>query len=103
MDTVRDSLNKGINSPPIMAAVGLVVGIILGLVWAYVISPVQYIDGNIEQLRDDLKVDYLRMAIDGNDLDRESYDHLVIVLNEQGKTVEAEQIENKIKELFPGE
>ncbi len=72
MDTVRDRLNKGINSPPIMTAVGVVVGIILGLVWAYLISPVNFIDGNIEQLRDDLKVEYLRMAIDSYALNQDA-------------------------------
>ncbi len=72
MDTVQDSLKKGINSPPIMAAIGVVVGIILGIVWAYVISPVQFIDGNIEQLRSDLKVDYLRMAIDSYALNQDA-------------------------------
>ncbi|MCK5793590.1 MAG: hypothetical protein KAH12_02720, partial [Anaerolineales bacterium] len=72
MDRVRDSFNKGINSPPIMTAVGVVVGIILGLVWAYLISPAQFIDGNIEQLRDDLKVEYLRMAIDSYALNQDA-------------------------------
>ncbi len=72
MDTVRDNFNKAINSPPIMAAVGVVVGLILGLVWAYLISPVQFVDGNIEQLREDLKVDYLRMAIDSYALNQDT-------------------------------
>ncbi|NQS91248.1 MAG: hypothetical protein HQ574_02480, partial [Chloroflexi bacterium] len=61
---VKDSFKKGFNSPPIMAAVGIVVGIILGLLFGWVISPVKFVDANIEQLRDDLKVDYLRMTID---------------------------------------
>lgn len=72
MDTVRDSFKKGINSPPIMAAVGLILGIVLGILYAYVINPVQYINGNIEQLRDDLKVDYLRMAIDSYALNQDA-------------------------------
>jgi len=72
MDTVRENFNKGINSPPIMAAVGLIVGILLGVLYAYVISPVEFINGNIEQLRDDLKVDYLRMAIDSYALNQDA-------------------------------
>jgi hypothetical protein len=71
MDTVREYYQKGINSPPIMAAVGLVVGIILGLLYGWVISPVKFIDGNIVQLRDDLKVEYLRMAIDSYALNQD--------------------------------
>lgn len=72
MDTVRENFNKGINSPPIMAAVGLIVGILLGVLYAYAINPVEYINGNIEQLRDDLKVDYLRMAIDSYALNQDA-------------------------------
>lgn len=72
MDTVRENLKKGINSPPIMAAVGLIVGIGLGLLFGWVISPVEFINGNIEQLRDDLKVDYLRMAIDSYALNQDA-------------------------------
>ncbi len=72
MDTVRESFKKGFNSPPIMAAVGLIVGIILGLLYGWVISPVEFVDGNIAQLRDDLKVDYLRMAIDSYALNQDA-------------------------------
>ncbi|MCJ7734545.1 MAG: hypothetical protein MUP11_08345, partial [Anaerolineales bacterium] len=72
MDNVRDSFKKGFNSPPIMAAVGIVVGIILGLLYGWVISPVKFVDGNIEQLRDDLKVDFLRMAIDSYALNQDA-------------------------------
>lgn len=72
MDTVRENFRKGINSPPIMAAVGLVAGIILGLLYGWVINPVDYVDGNIEQLREDLKVDYLRMAIDSYALNQDA-------------------------------
>jgi len=42
----------------------LVVGIALGLLYAWVIQPVQLVDADISQLRDDLRVDYLRMVID---------------------------------------
>ncbi len=72
MDTVRDSFRKGLNSPPIMAAVGIVVGIILGLMYGWVISPVDFVDGSIAQLRDDLKIEYLRMAIDSYALNQDA-------------------------------
>jgi len=64
MDTIRESFKKGINSPPIMAAAGIIVGIVLGLLYGWVISPVKFDDADIGLLRDDLKVEYLRMAID---------------------------------------
>ena len=72
MDTVRESFKKGLNSPPIMAAVGLVVGIILGLVYGWVISPVEFVDASISHLREDLKVEYLRMAIDSYALNQDA-------------------------------
>jgi ABC-type multidrug transport system fused ATPase/permease subunit len=72
MDTIQNSFRKGFNSPPIMALVGLVIGIILGLVYGWVISPVEFIDGDIPQLRDDLKTDYLRMAIDSYALNQDA-------------------------------
>ncbi len=64
MDTIRESFRKGFDSAPIMAVVGIVVGIILGLLYGWVIAPVDFVDGDIAQLRDDLKTDYLRMVID---------------------------------------
>ncbi len=42
----------------------LVLGLALGLLFGWVISPVEWINGEPAQLRDDLRVDYLRMVID---------------------------------------
>lgn len=42
----------------------LVIGLVLGLVWAYVLSPVQFVDATPAYLRADLQTDYMRMAID---------------------------------------
>ena len=64
MDPIRDSSKKGFLNPQVMAAIGLILGIILGLVYGWVISPVELIDLSVTQLRDDLKVEYLRIAID---------------------------------------
>jgi len=46
---------------PVMA---LVVGIGLGLLYAWVIDPVEYVNGVPSQMRPELRLDYLRMAID---------------------------------------
>jgi tetratricopeptide (TPR) repeat protein len=46
---------------------------------------------------------YLRMAIRDNQLDQETYQHLVTVLREQGKTSEAQKLEQQMLELFPGQ
>ncbi len=72
MDTIRNSFNKGFNSPRIMVAIGIVLGIILGLVYGWVISPVEFIDGSIAQLRDDLKTEYLRIAIDSYAINKDA-------------------------------
>jgi hypothetical protein len=45
--------------------IGLFVGgLVIGLVWGYVIDPVDFIDATPSYLRADLQEDYLRMAID---------------------------------------
>ena len=72
MDKIQDNFRKGFNSPPIMAVIGIVVGIILGLLYGWVISPVEFVDGSIPQLRADLKIDYLRMAVDSYALNQDA-------------------------------
>ena len=72
MDKIQENFKKGFNSPPIMAVIGIVVGIILGLLYGWVISPVKFVDGSITQLREDLKTDYLRMAIDSYALNQDA-------------------------------
>lgn len=44
--------------------VASIAGIALGLLYAWVIQPVELVDADISQLREDLQVDYLRMVID---------------------------------------
>ncbi len=48
----------------LLPAIGIIAGIALGLLYAWQINPVQWIDGEPVQLRADLRKDYLRMAID---------------------------------------
>ena len=59
-----DAMKEFIKSKWAYAVIGLVVGIALGVLYAWVISPVEWVDGVPSQLRQDLKVDYLRMVID---------------------------------------
>ncbi len=61
MDKIREYLKN----PWITAGIGLIVGALFGLIvlgWA--VFPVTYINATPANLRDDLKVDYLSMAID---------------------------------------
>lgn len=64
MDAIRSQFNK----PLVFGLAGLVLGIILGLLWGYVIAPVEWYDAAVYHLRADLQEDYLRMAIDSNTL-----------------------------------
>ncbi len=56
----------------IIAGVALIMGIGLGLLYGWVISPVEWTDATPELLRSDLRVDYLRMAIDSYSVNRDA-------------------------------
>ncbi|UCF60109.1 MAG: hypothetical protein JSV37_10105 [Anaerolineaceae bacterium] len=47
-----------------LVGIALVGGIILGVLYAWVLNPVEWINGEPAQLREDLQIDYLRMVID---------------------------------------
>ena len=64
MDDIRNKLQN----PVIAGAVGLVVGLILGIIYAWVINPVEWVDASVEHLRSDLQEDYLRMAVESYNL-----------------------------------
>jgi hypothetical protein len=55
-----DTLRK----PWVIGALCLLIGIALGLLWGWVISPVQWINATPADLRYDLQQDYMRMVID---------------------------------------
>lgn len=53
-----------LRKPGVIAALCLLGGLALGLLWAWVISPVQWINATPSDLRYDLQQDYMRMVID---------------------------------------
>jgi hypothetical protein len=59
-----EAMKEFIKSKWAYVVIALVVGIALGVLYAWVISPVEWVDGVPSQMRQDLKVDYLRMVID---------------------------------------
>nr|BAL56935.1 hypothetical protein HGMM_F45G04C08 [uncultured Chloroflexota bacterium] len=61
---MRDLLLLYLKRPQIAAALGLIVGLFLGLLWGWVIQPVEWRNATPEVLRSDYQEDYLRMAID---------------------------------------
>ena len=60
MDITDQNRNKLI----IAALISLVAGIAIGLIYGYVINPVEWVDAPLELTRADIQEDYLRMAID---------------------------------------
>ncbi len=60
MDAIREQLKK----PLVMGIIGLVLGIALGILYGWVINPVEWTDAAVDHLRPDLQQEYLRMAID---------------------------------------
>ena len=61
MDEIKDFIQS---NKWVLVGIALVVGITLGVVYAWAINPVEWVDGVPAQLRQDLRVDYLRMVID---------------------------------------
>ena len=67
MTSPLDLLKK----PLVVGILGAVAGIIIGLLWGWVIQPVKFIDATPAVLRSDLQQDYLRMAIDSFRVNRD--------------------------------
>lgn len=57
--------------PLFVAILALIAGLVVGLVWGWVIQPVQYKDATPAVLRPDLQEDYLRMAVDSFRVNRD--------------------------------
>ncbi|MEE9216047.1 MAG: hypothetical protein V3U32_01300 [Anaerolineales bacterium] len=68
MESISDITNRRWVIPLVAA----IIGVAIGMVYAWVINPVQWIDGEPQQLRADLQEDYLRMAIDSHSVNRDA-------------------------------
>ncbi len=68
MDAIRNYVKK----PLVVGGLGLILGIILGVFYAWVLNPVEWTDADISHLRQDLQVNYLRMAIDSYAYNRDA-------------------------------
>jgi hypothetical protein len=60
MDAIRNMTERRV----VVLILGIVLGLILGVLYAWIIQPVEWVDGTPADLRQDLRVDYLRMTID---------------------------------------
>lgn len=59
-----DAMKNLIERKYVIPIAAVIFGIALGMLYAWWINPVQWVDGEPYQLRKDLQVDYMRMAID---------------------------------------
>lgn len=50
--------------PAVAVIIALIVGIVLGLGWAWGIQPVEWIDSPVDKLRADLRMEYMSMTVD---------------------------------------
>jgi hypothetical protein len=60
MDAIRNITERKI----VVLILGIILGILVGVLYAWVVQPVEWVDGTPADLRQDLRVDYLRMAVD---------------------------------------
>jgi hypothetical protein len=67
MNAIRPLLER----KGVLPAAALVLGLVLGLVYAWGIQPVRWKDASPELLRSDLQIDYLKMAIDSYTVNRD--------------------------------
>jgi hypothetical protein len=67
-----DFLNDILNRRWVLPAVALVVGMALGLLYGWFINPVEWVDGTPEQMRSELRLDYMRMAVDSYSVNRDA-------------------------------
>jgi hypothetical protein len=69
MEAIQNFLDK---RTIIIIAIAIVIGILLGVLYAWVLNPVEWVDGTPEDLRNDLRVDYLRMTVDSYELNSDA-------------------------------
>jgi hypothetical protein len=66
-----DAIKQYTSRIPLVAVAALILGIVLGVLYAWVISPVEWVNGTPADMREDLRVDYLRMVIDSYDINQD--------------------------------
>jgi hypothetical protein len=106
-----ESIKNLFQRKSVLVVTALVVGLAIGVLYAWQISPVKWVDGVPAQLREDLRVDFLRMIIDSYavnedaDLALERYDTLgegksdiLTVVGEEPRTVRPRAIQ-RFKEM----
>lgn len=65
-----DEMRERVRQNWVMLAIALGLGIVVGVFYAWVIDPADFVNATPDLLREDLRVDYLRMAIDSYSINR---------------------------------
>jgi hypothetical protein len=63
MDSILQVITQYVKKPVFAATLGAIAGLALGLIIGWGVWPVEWVDATPEVMREDLRVDYLRMAI----------------------------------------
>jgi len=92
MENILDTLKTKLREPKNLAIAAAGIGLLVGLLFGWVIWPVQWTDTNAETMRPDLRVDYLRMVITNYNLtfDQVKAKQLYEELGSQAETTLAE-------------
>ncbi|MGD2058331.1 MAG: hypothetical protein PVF85_12755 [Anaerolineales bacterium] len=69
MEAIQNFLDR---RTAIIIGVALVIGILVGVLYAWVLNPVEWVNGTPEDLREDLRADYVRMAVDSYELNSDA-------------------------------
>lgn len=87
-----DALKELFDQKSVVVILALIVGLALGLLYAWVVNPVEWINGVPSQMRQDLQIDYLRMVIDSYSLnnDAELANQRYALLGEERSVILAE-------------
>lgn len=64
MEAILAIIRNNLRKPAVAIVLGAAAGLVLGLIFGWLVWPVEYTDGTPEILRADLQKDYLRMTID---------------------------------------
>jgi hypothetical protein len=67
MNAIRPLLDR----KPVLAGAALLVGLLVGLGYAWGVQPVKWVDATPNLLRTDLRIDYLKMAVDSYTVNRD--------------------------------
>jgi hypothetical protein len=68
MDAIKSLFERKV----VVAVAAAVLGLALGMLYAWVLNPVEWVNAETSQLRQDLRVDYLRMVIDSYSVNLDS-------------------------------